>query len=131
MPVVRRRDDNCIDVFAFEDITVVTVRLHSFTGRFHCISQPVLIGIAYRRNIDLAPVAPSHHISKVVPTHPADTNMGHCQSLIRPAFALRCQHAGRNQVWKTQSCRARNSTCKEFTPVELIRSFHRSITFPL
>jgi hypothetical protein len=82
--VVRCTNNNRIDVIAMENISVVAIWFDTLAGCFQSAGKPLFIRIADCCDIYLASVTSGNHISQVVSTHPADSDMGHRQPLVRP-----------------------------------------------
>ena len=94
MPMVRCADNNRIDVFALENITIVVIRFDSGAGFLKCPDKPTFIYVADRCNVGNAGFMKSFYLAKesAAPSTYADVRRGY--SLVRPNSTRCCQDAG-------------------------------------
>jgi len=93
VPVVGRGNDDGVDIFALEDITVISIGVDAGAGGLHCLGEALLINVADSGYVDGAAVLESFHIAQMEPAHSADAYVGHREPLARAGFAGCSQHA--------------------------------------
>ena len=102
VPMVGRGDDDGIDVFAFQEVTIIAVGCGALAGGLGGVGQAAFVGVADGRDIHVPTVSAEDHVVKVSAAHAADADHADGESFIGARDAWGAEDSGTEQLRQGQ-----------------------------